>query len=201
MTAPLTAADFNVRFPVGTRVVAYPGVRPEHPVAVTYQRRLKLGLTHDVDPCERLCTVTRTPAWTLGHGEPVVSVVGYAGGIALSHVDVADDVEATLTTAQARTDSPSDAAAYALDLTLVVHPEACATDADYGWWTPGMGCVATPEAVTAQAALASTERCGYQSRHGRCVLTAGHDWSIDHLPALAAAVPFPANSPEEGTHA
>ena len=29
-----------------------------------------------------------TPAWTLGHGEPVVSVEGYAGGICLDHVDV-----------------------------------------------------------------------------------------------------------------
>ena len=47
------------------------------------------------------------------------------------------------------TSSPSDAAAYALDLTLVSHPEACATDADYGWWTPDMGCAATPKAVTA----------------------------------------------------
>ena len=151
MTAPLTAADFNARFPVGTRVVAYPFIRPEHPVAVAFQRRLKLGriTARDADPCRRLVTVTRTPAWTLGHGEPVVSVVGYAGGIALTHVDVADDVEATLTTAQARTDSPSDAAAYALDLALVAHPEACATDADYGWWTPDMGCAATPKAVTA----------------------------------------------------
>ncbi|MEV7013340.1 hypothetical protein [Streptosporangium sp. NPDC051022] len=30
---------------------------------------------------------TRTPAWTLGSGEAVVSVEGYPGGIALTHVE------------------------------------------------------------------------------------------------------------------
>lgn len=69
----LTAAEWNARYPVGTPVVAYPMARPEHP---TYT------------PAERLETVTRSRAWTLGHGAPVVSVEGYAGGIALTHVDV-----------------------------------------------------------------------------------------------------------------
>lgn len=83
------ADEFNARFPVGTAVTAYPSIRPEHPVAVTYQQRAEEGRTFgSPDPCKRLDTVTRTPAWILGHGEPVVSVEGYAGGICLSHVDV-----------------------------------------------------------------------------------------------------------------
>ncbi|WP_152626782.1 hypothetical protein [Streptacidiphilus carbonis] len=69
----MTADDFNLFHPVGTRVVAYPGFRPD--VVRGFE-------------CPRLETVTRTPAWTLGDGEPVVSVEGYAGGIALTHIDL-----------------------------------------------------------------------------------------------------------------
>lgn len=71
-----TADDWNGRYEVGTRVIAYPDLRPEHPA-------------YSADT--QLEAVTRTPAWTLGHGEPVVSVEGYAGGISLSHVDVVAD--------------------------------------------------------------------------------------------------------------
>ncbi|WP_190175418.1 hypothetical protein [Streptomyces nitrosporeus] len=71
------ADEFNRLHPVGTRVVAYPGIRPEDP-----------AWHGDTDLCKRLATVTRTPAWILGHGEPVVSVEGHAGGISLDHVDV-----------------------------------------------------------------------------------------------------------------
>lgn len=86
----MTAEEFNSRYPVGTKVVAYPGIRPEHPVAVAYQKDVEAGRTYrwETDPCERLETFTRTPAWALGHGTPVVSVEGHAGGICLSHVDV-----------------------------------------------------------------------------------------------------------------
>ncbi|SDN19012.1 hypothetical protein [Streptomyces wuyuanensis] len=68
------ADEFNRRFPIGTPVIAYPLTRPE-----------------DNNPgfFKQLETVTRTPAWILGHGEPVVSVEGYSGGICLTHVDVA----------------------------------------------------------------------------------------------------------------
>ncbi|MFI6862611.1 hypothetical protein ACIBKZ_22410 [Streptomyces sp. NPDC050421] len=68
----MTADEWNELYPVGTPVVAYPLTRPE-----------------DSNPhfFKQLDTVTRTPAWTLGHGEPVVSVTGYAGGICLTHVD------------------------------------------------------------------------------------------------------------------
>ena len=83
------ADDFNARYPIGTPVVAYPGIRPEHPVAVAHRKRVEDGRTFGTtDPCKRLDTVTRTPAWILGHGDPVVSVEGYAGGICLTHIDV-----------------------------------------------------------------------------------------------------------------
>jgi hypothetical protein len=70
----MTADEFNARHPVGTPVTAYPDVRP-------------VGRFAGWD-CTRLVTVTRTPAWELGDGTPVVSVEGYPGGIALTHVDV-----------------------------------------------------------------------------------------------------------------
>lgn len=79
----MNAAEFNSRFPVGTPVVAYPVTRND----------------------ESLITATRTPAWELGHGEPVVSVDGYAGGICLTHVDVLTEAE----WAKARFDVESDA--------------------------------------------------------------------------------------------
>ena len=66
------ADGFNARFPVGTPVMAYPLTRPGE----------------NAHFFKELDTVTRTPAWILGHGKPVVSVEGYAGGICLSHVDV-----------------------------------------------------------------------------------------------------------------
>lgn len=71
----MTADAWNDRYPPGTPVVAYPGVRPEDPTAASL--------------CTRLETRTRSAAWNLGHGEPVVAVEGYAGGIALTHIDPA----------------------------------------------------------------------------------------------------------------
>ncbi|MEU6237384.1 hypothetical protein, partial [Kitasatospora sp. NPDC047058] len=65
----------NDRYPVGTPVTAYPGVRPEHPA-------------YSALDDHRLETRTRSAAWTLGHGEPVVAVEGYAGGISLEHIDL-----------------------------------------------------------------------------------------------------------------
>ncbi|MFD9070588.1 hypothetical protein [Streptomyces lasiicapitis] len=69
----MTADEFNALYPVGTPVIAYPLTRPEGKAPEFF---------------ERLETTTRTPAWNLGHGVPVVSVEGYPGGIALSHIDV-----------------------------------------------------------------------------------------------------------------
>ncbi|MCW8219443.1 hypothetical protein H5I60_23185 [Streptomyces griseolus] len=61
----MTADEWNARYPVGTPVTAYPVTRDD----------------------EALTTVTRSRAWTLGHGAAVVSVEGYSGGICLTHVD------------------------------------------------------------------------------------------------------------------
>ncbi|MGA5819706.1 hypothetical protein ACPC54_17830 [Kitasatospora sp. NPDC094028] len=71
----LTAEQFNERHPIGTPVTAYPGIRPEYAA--------QTGLT-----CRRLETRTRSVAWNLGHGEPVVLVDDYAGGISLGHIDL-----------------------------------------------------------------------------------------------------------------
>ena len=71
------ADAWNQKYPVGTRVIAYPSVRPEYNAALAADTRL--------------ITTTRTPAWILGHGEPLVSVHGYAGGIVLEHVDIDHD--------------------------------------------------------------------------------------------------------------
>jgi hypothetical protein len=74
----LNADQWNRYHPIGTPVIAYPGIRPEYAA--------ELGITD----FPRLETRTRTPAWNLGHGEPVVSVEGYAGGISLEHIDLQD---------------------------------------------------------------------------------------------------------------
>lgn len=60
------AEEFNSRYPVGTNVVFWPGMRDG---AGRHSR-------------------TRTPAWALSE-DAVVSVEGYPGGIALTHVEVA----------------------------------------------------------------------------------------------------------------
>lgn len=87
----MTADEFNALFPVGTPVVAYPLVRPEHPVAVKFREAAAVrGEASELDPCERLDTRTRSIAWNLGDGVPVVLVEGYSGGICLTHVDVVD---------------------------------------------------------------------------------------------------------------
>lgn len=62
-------ADWNARYPIGTPVHAYPGVRQG----------------------AGLVTRTRSKAWNVG-GSPVVLVEGYAGGIALTHVDILEGV-------------------------------------------------------------------------------------------------------------
>lgn len=62
----MTADEWNERYAVGTRV-RYSPVRGEH----TY-----------VD------TSTRSEAWELGHGAPVVKVDRVTGGVALDHLQV-----------------------------------------------------------------------------------------------------------------
>lgn len=59
------AIAWNNAYPIGTRVRYWPGTRDEP---------ARTGLT-------------RSQAWVLGHGAPVVKVQGHAGGIALMHVE------------------------------------------------------------------------------------------------------------------
>lgn len=58
--------DWNLANPQGTPVRAWPGTRDQEP----------------------LLTRTRSSAWVLPSAQPVVFVVGHAGGIHLDHVDV-----------------------------------------------------------------------------------------------------------------
>lgn len=69
----MNAEAWNEQYKIGIRVAAYPATRDDKP----------------------LLTRTRSEAWALGHGEPVVKVVGYSGGITLSHVDVIEDTPMT----------------------------------------------------------------------------------------------------------
>ncbi|GHC38526.1 hypothetical protein GCM10010348_77350 [Streptomyces anthocyanicus] len=71
----MNAEQFNARYPVGTLVFAYPGVRPEDGTGT------------------RLVTRTRTDAQLSASGDPVVWVEGEGAYICLTHVDpVAEDV-------------------------------------------------------------------------------------------------------------
>lgn len=65
----MNADEWNTRYPTGTVVDAAPGLRREDGGAV-------------------IRTKTRSAAWTLGSGEPVVAVKGYPGGIHLDHIEV-----------------------------------------------------------------------------------------------------------------
>jgi hypothetical protein len=66
----MSSARWNYLHKVGTPVIAYPCYR---------------GCPNDPP----LTTRTRSVAWDVC-GEPVVKVDGYAGGIALTHIDVVD---------------------------------------------------------------------------------------------------------------
>ena len=66
---------FNERYPVGTPVRYWPGFREG----------------------EGRESVTRTPAWLVGGHTPCVSVEGYPGGIALTHIEALAEVAGTFT--------------------------------------------------------------------------------------------------------
>lgn len=73
MTNDIKAAEevadwFNEAHPVGTDVTYFPGAMGGCLTGLARQGK------------------TRTPAWVLPSGEPVVSVTGYAGGISLRHI-------------------------------------------------------------------------------------------------------------------
>jgi hypothetical protein len=68
MTPAEQAAAWNARHPIGTPVAFWPGFKDG----------------------EGRASVTRTPAWVICD-TPVVSVDGYPGGIALTHVTPAEE--------------------------------------------------------------------------------------------------------------
>ncbi|MFE5864288.1 hypothetical protein [Streptomyces virginiae] len=83
--------EWKALYPIGTPVVAHPGIRPEDPLVVAVRKRQAEGRfveEADANLCRALTTVTRTPAWMLGCGAPVVSVEGYTGAIHLAHIDM-----------------------------------------------------------------------------------------------------------------
>lgn len=58
----MNAEQWNAWYPIGTRVMAYPSVRPEDPLAVAYQERAAAGrLLGDGTP-------TRAEGWTPSRG-------------------------------------------------------------------------------------------------------------------------------------
>ena len=67
----MNAEQWNALYPVGTVVVAYPGVRPE-----------------DDRNATRIVTTTRSEAQVLGGHTDVVWVHGHGACIALTHIDV-----------------------------------------------------------------------------------------------------------------
>jgi hypothetical protein len=69
----VAAAEFNERYLVGTRVIAYPGCRPDPGAAKPC--------------CPGLDTRTRSRASVLGGHTAVVWVDGHGACIALTHVD------------------------------------------------------------------------------------------------------------------
>lgn len=62
------ATDWNMRVPVGTPVKYWPLIGEQDPPPVE--------------------GVTRSEAWCLGHGTPVVLITGKSGGVCLSHLEV-----------------------------------------------------------------------------------------------------------------
>ena len=77
LAADLTAQveALNAAYPIGTPVTAYPGIRPEDPLAERNGYTTVIGRT-------------KTEVWVpRGHDRPVVMVTGHGAWIAMSHVD------------------------------------------------------------------------------------------------------------------
>jgi hypothetical protein len=70
MNEILDPEKFNERYPVGTLVVYHPRIGSNEGAIVRK---------------------TTSPAWALGHGTGVVKIEGKAGGVALAHLEIAED--------------------------------------------------------------------------------------------------------------
>jgi hypothetical protein len=68
----MTAEEWNKKYPVGTKIRYYPikGI-PEY----DHQYRE---------------SKTRSIAWTLGSGHPIVKIEGLAGGVHLDHLEICE---------------------------------------------------------------------------------------------------------------
>jgi hypothetical protein len=72
--AGMSSEEFNSRYPVGT-VVRYWPIRHENG---------KFEGTPVVAP-------TRSAAWNVGSGTPVVAIEGKVGGLSLAHLEIVED--------------------------------------------------------------------------------------------------------------
>ena len=65
----MTSEEWNEAYPVGTKVRYFP-IMGEH---------------------DSIDTTTRSPAWDLAQGTPIVAVTGKSGGVSLDHLKVIED--------------------------------------------------------------------------------------------------------------
>lgn len=86
----MNAEQWNTRYPIGTPVLAYPGLRPDDSfVVAARERRTVTGRPNPdaTDLSPRLVTRTRSEAQVLGGHTDVVWVDGHSACIALDHID------------------------------------------------------------------------------------------------------------------
>lgn len=72
----MTAEEFNVIYPVGTKCTYYP------------LNDGRGNLVKDNPTYPALPTKTRSEAWALGHGAVVVAVDGKSGGVSIDHITI-----------------------------------------------------------------------------------------------------------------
>jgi len=63
----MNAEQWNERYPVGTDVIYYPIAGRKYPYVIAK---------------------TRSKAWELGSGHPVVKIEGKPGGVSLRHIEI-----------------------------------------------------------------------------------------------------------------
>ncbi|MET7429568.1 hypothetical protein ABZT16_11300 [Streptomyces flaveolus] len=129
----MNAEQWNERYPVGTLVLAYPGVRPE-----------------DGADDETLITRTRTKAQVTGGGHDVIWVEGHGAYISLTHVDAISEEQWE----QARIDRDATTTARRAALLDAIRTRP-------NWWTPERVAFAMKQAgfgwVSARTATADLE--------------------------------------------
>lgn len=134
----MNAAEFNAAYPIGTPVLAYPGVRPED------------GADDDT-----LITRTRTKAQVVSSGTDAVWVDGHGAYISLTHVDPVSEEQWE----QARIDRDATTAARRAALLEAIHAYPSggwkAERAAFAVKRAGFGWVSTRTATADLEALAA----------------------------------------------